>query len=91
MDEMLFWGADIPKIIKKYLSINNPGMSAMTEQEKEIYKLGQKSIIGMLEQLLLADDGEHFTVQISGLDVFQEMDVDELSKRFNEMKERSYG
>lgn len=89
MDEMLFWGGDIVEVLKKYFSTDN-GSQAMGDYERELYKLGQKNVISFLERLL-EQDGEHFTVQISGLDNFQEMDVDELTKRFKEMKEHSYG
>lgn len=82
MDEMLFWGVDIVEVLKKYFSTDD-GSQAMGDYERELYKLGQKNVISFLESLL-AQDGEHFTVHIDGLDRFEEMDIDELSKRFNE-------
>ena len=90
MEEMLFWGGDIPQILRKYLDASNLGTAAMTEQEQKIYKLGQDVVLDMLAQVLLAHDGEHLTVQIGGLDQFEEMDIDELSKRFSEMQKELY-
>lgn len=86
MDEMLFWGVDIVEALKKYFS-NDNGSPAMGDYERELYKLGQKNVISFLEILLAQRDGEHFTVHIKGLEMFEEMDIDELSKRFEDMYE----
>lgn len=82
MDEIMFVGLDIPKVIKNMLDEADEKICKnMTPDEKKVYDFGVKTVLSALEGILTSNlaDNEVF-VHIPGKDIEEEMDYAELSK-----------
>ena len=82
MNELLFVGMDIVKEVKTVVDSTMPVCTnGMTENELAAYKLGVLNTTSALEQIIESVD-EGAAVNISGIDIQREFDVEDLISHF---------
>lgn len=82
MDEIMFIGLNIPKVIKNMLDEADEKICEnMTPDEKKVYDFGVKTVLSVLEGILTSSQANNEVfVHIPGKDIEEEMDYAELSK-----------
>lgn len=87
LKNLLFTGMDIPKEVEKMLG--KVYLHNMTEEEKQIYRLGEANAIRALRALLRGD--EHLVVFADGFEMPEEIDLNELINLWQDKEEFKYG
>lgn len=81
MDEIMFVGLDIPKVVKKMLDQADENIcKGMTPNEKEAYDFGVKTTLSALVGLISDTEDNEVCVYIPGKEICEEFDYTELKK-----------
>lgn len=81
MDEIIFVGLDIPKVVKKMLNDAEKNICAgMTPDEKKAYDFGVKTTLDALKGLITPQEDYEVYVHIPGQDMQEEFDYEDLKK-----------